>query len=224
LCDRAAYAKQRSDHVDWWSEQLASASAIGTSAVQFVLLAMQQFSPIELLFTLSGAISSALDCLRDSAWHQLARASSTLDVPTRSLGGADLPSSTSPRLAALLVDQFSPDEGLLIYQRYLIEYNGSDTSVLQKCADLAVRGLWRPEMRSQSLQIISNVYKQDICPRGAYRPLHLEKENAIPIDAAYSICANPNDYPLSLIANAESALTTQAGSQLTPVGEVAERD
>jgi hypothetical protein len=78
LCDRAAYAKQRSDDFDWWREQLASASSIGTSAVQYVVLAMQQFSPIELIFTLSGEISSALDRLPDSAWHQLARASSNL--------------------------------------------------------------------------------------------------------------------------------------------------
>ena len=224
LCDRAAYAKQRSDDSDWWREQLASASNIGTSAVQYVVLAMQQFSPIELIFTLSGEVSSALDRLPDSAWHRLARASSNLEVPIKNIGSVGLPSSASPRLAALLIDRFSPDEGLLIYERFLVGYNGSDRSVLQKCADLAFRGLRNPEMREESLQIISNVYKQDICPQVAHRHLHLEKENEIPTDVAYKICSSPTDYPLSLIAAAETVLTTQAGSRSIPVGEVAARD
>jgi hypothetical protein len=54
--------------------------------------------------------------------------------------------------------------------------------------------------------------------------LDSEKENEISIDAAYSICSSPTDYPLSLIAAAEAVLTTQAGSRSIPVGEVAARD
>jgi hypothetical protein len=79
-------------------------------------------------------------------------------------------------------------------------------------------------MWKQSLQVISNIYKHDICPQEVPRRVHVEKENAIPIDAAYRICSNPADYPLSLIAAAETVLTTQAGSRSTPVGEIATRD
>jgi hypothetical protein len=80
LCDRAACAKQRSDDSEWWRDQLASASVTGTGTVQFVVLAMQQFMPIEPMLALSDEISDALDRLSDSAWHQL----SSLEVPTRS--------------------------------------------------------------------------------------------------------------------------------------------
>ena len=227
MCDRAAYSKQRSGDSEWWREQLASASVTGVNAVQFVVLAMQRFTPIEVILTLSREISDVLDCLANSPWDQLARASSNLEIPTGSLGSVDLPSSTSPRLAALLIDRLSPDECLVIYERYLSRYNGSDRPVLQKCADLAFRSLWKPEMWKQSLQAISNIYKQDICPQEVPRHVHrvhMEKENTIPIDAAYSICSNPADYPLSLIAAAETVLTTQAGSRSTLVGEVAARD
>jgi hypothetical protein len=78
-------------------------------------------------------------------------------------------------------------------------------------------------MQEQSLQVISNVYRQDISPQ-FQRHLHPEKENTIPIDAAYTICNNPAEYPLSLITAAETVLTAQAGSQSIPVGVVAERD
>ena len=86
LCDRAAYAKQRSDDSEWWREQLASASVTGVNMVQFVVLAMQRFTPIEVILTLSREISDVLDFLADLPWHQLARASSNLEAPAGSLG------------------------------------------------------------------------------------------------------------------------------------------
>jgi hypothetical protein len=224
LCNRAAYAKQRSDDVEWWCEQLASASGTGMSAVQSVVLVMHQFAPMDLILSLSDEISGALDRLPALAWHQLARACSALEAPIISVGTLGFPSSTSPRLAALLVDRLSPDDGMVIYERYLAGYNANDTSVLQKCANLALQGLCKPGMRAQSLQVVSNIYNQDICPRISPRHLHLEKEDRMPIDAARSVCSNPMDFPLSLIAKAETVLTTQAGSQSIPVGQVAERD
>jgi hypothetical protein len=154
LCDRAAYAKQRSDDSEWWRDQLASASITGIGKVQFVVLAMQQFMPLEPMLALSEEISGALDRLSDSAWHQLARAISSLEVPTRSLGGLGLPPYKSPRMAALLIDRLSRNDGLLIYEQYLANYNGKDRYVLQKCSDLAFRALWKKDMQDQSIQVI----------------------------------------------------------------------
>ena len=224
LCDRAVYAKQRSDDPKWWREQLASASVTGIPTTQFALLAIEQFASIETIITIAEDISVVLDGLPDRSWHQLARACSTLQLSTRSLENIDLRSSISPRLATLLVDLLSPDECLLILKRYLLSYNGRDPSVLQKCADLSFEGLWDSELQEQSLKIISNVYKEDICPRVFRHHVHPEKERELPVDIAHRICSSPMDYPLSLIANAESALRTRVGFQLVPVGVVAERD
>jgi hypothetical protein len=75
LCDRTACARQRSEDSEWWREQLASARVTEIIAVQFVILAMLQFIAIELIFKLSEEISGVLDCLLESAWHQLVLAS-----------------------------------------------------------------------------------------------------------------------------------------------------
>ena len=176
---------------------------------------MQQFAPFDVIVGLSNEMSHALDHLPDAEWKRLALASRNLELPLTELGDIRLPSQISLRLAALLSDRLSRDDGLQIYKQYLVSYTGDDRYVLQKCADLAFRGLWQVEIQQESLQIIENAYKKGVCPVLSHSRL---REEPMPIEAARRICSEPMHYPLSILGAAEPVLTGEAGSRLIPVG------
>jgi hypothetical protein len=194
--------------------------------MQFSLFALHTLMPVHTVLTLSMDISTALDSLPDIRWRELAAAgadpffhhvmrSSSLKP---NVASADLPSAMSPRLACLLIHRLAPEAARTIYDRYLASYKDDDPLILASCIQVVIeQASVEAEAWAKAVPIIAYAYKRNVMiPRSPTRPRYV-----IPMPEARRICANPIDYPLSLIADAEAVVAAQTGSEVIPVGKIA---
>ena len=226
LCERVAYARLAADNTAWWRDQLNKASELDALTMQFSLFALHTLMPIPTVLMLCRDISTALDSLPDTNWSDLAAAGTYPlfhygmrgSPPKPNVASTDLPSAMSPRLACLLIYRLAPEAGRTIYDRYLAKYKGDDPSILATCIQVVIgQASVEVEAWAKALPIIAYAYKRNVMmPRSPTRPGYV-----IPIPEARRICANPIDYPLSLIADAEAVLAAQTGSEAIPVGKIA---
>ena len=129
----------------------------------------------------------------------------------------------------MLISRFDDSSARLIYDRYLVNYMGTDTSVLRAIVGVvSKRTIDEPQTWATALPIIAHAYTHDVVfPTIVHSRKHAgagPERYELPPAEARRICADAGAYPLSLVGLAEAVLASQTGADAIPVGKIAARD
>jgi hypothetical protein len=233
ICSRVAFAQKSRGNLQWWRNELERANDEGPLMQQFMLLALYRFAAIDVVISLSDLIGHALDNLSRDRWRELAdvavrRWRQRVNRRARSqVKASALPTSMSPRLASLLINQVNSASSRIIFDRFLSGYRNDDRAVLTAIVDTVTRrALNDPEQWSTALPKIAHAYSHNVIFSWPYFFRHPRRSGrpVLPLRDAREICANATIYPLTLVGRAEARLTEQTGEEAIPVGKIAAKD
>ena len=231
LCKRCRYARLRAGSISWWRRQISQVRAPWDSLLVCVLL-LSWGSP-GTLSALCDAIQPVLDQMDENQWCLLVRCIRTAVTQFERLGGrgsiniSSLPGVLSARTVTALGARANGVVARELYKKYLLNYKGRDSAVLEFCQDQALdlphmdTANWEP-----NLEQIATTYALDVLCSSCYSvPPHLPfGPHPFPVTIGEAVVQKGNKFPLSLVALAESRCRFAVGSKIAPVGEVAQRD
>jgi hypothetical protein len=230
LCKRCRHARLRAGSVSWWKTQISRAMAPSDSALVCALL-LSWASP-GTLRELCEDIQPLLDHMDDDRWRLVIRCIQLAARPEKagrrgSLKVHLLPARLSARTTTALGVRLNGPVARELYRRYLLDYRGRDSAVLQFCQEQALdmphigTPDWKPD-----LEQVASTYALDVlCPSCYSIRAHVPPgPRALSPKIRAAIMQKAKKFPLSVVSLAESACRFALGSQSTPVGEVARRD
>jgi len=123
---------------------------------------------------------------------------------------------------SVLIYLHKPLDRLILYQKYLLNYQGSDVFVLQFCQETAFEmALADPNYWQQALATIANSYAKGVILQSRYfRRIPTERES-LPAQVAEETAKHPEKYPRILLPSAEEALRKVVAQNIIAVGEIA---
>ncbi|MEQ8998050.1 MAG: hypothetical protein RID53_16280 [Coleofasciculus sp. B1-GNL1-01] len=234
LCRRTRYARLRAGTVRWWQTQFDQLR--NETDVMFILLILLSWGSSKTLTKLSSRIDDFLKEISDENWNRLyisieEAVKLTQDSSDRLrlvvFDMNSLPSSLSPRTVTLLSVRAKEQNQEKLYSKYLSQYDGCDLLTLQFCQRIALDLLNSSKTNWDSVrEVIQKSYKKGaISERYAFHQfVRQSAQNPLPEKIAQEIAQEPDQYPGFLVAAAEAKCKEIVASNITPVGEIANRD
>lgn len=220
LTDRLQYARLQAGGLSWWRQQLSSAE--GYERQIWVLAAIVICGPATLA-KLFSEIDDVVEGLSNRDGKRLQ--SSIQEVRgwnhgVRTLRIDSLPDVMSPRMAAILCYSASNSEHVILVDKYLSGYMGSDPIVHEMIFFAAV-----DKMQSQDadwaswVELIRRAYRarSESHVSAYFRNLH-----DLPLEVARKVASNPLSYPHFLVNLAEASVKRELAARTVPLSQVAE--
>lgn len=219
LLARVMGARRRSgaSQGNWWGRQLRAVE----SPLDRALLATCGASWLSggALNDLSGDLARVVDGLDHAEYSKVFATVAASQGARAGRVTRELPRSKirklSPRLAALLAVSADKASSQQLWRERLRHYRGTDARVLRYCADGHLRRGRSTNDWTRALQIVRRAHRN-----AGYAGVPAEI-GSLPLDAAREIVATADQYPLALVAIADTTLGLDASSKARPIGAVA---
>lgn len=226
LVERYRFARLKSGASRWWEKQLDNAAA--PVVVEKLVLLIWVFATKKTIFQLSDRLAAILESFDASAWERVTRefhAVSTFTLYGRShncleLGQVDLEraKSLSSRTAVFLGRRLDWRSRMNLVKECLIGKEGLDDSILQFELDVLTAHLSR---KSPDLGLALSVVRASFA-RGAPMPYcRRHRDASLSEDDAIVISQDPESYPLSFVALADTVMSAKAGAKARSLAEIA---
>lgn len=134
--------------------------------------------------------------------------------------------SLSDRTIVAISTRVSAISSNMMFLKYMQEYGGDDSVVLQWCLQEAINSASRhPENWRNFLPIVSRSYAKSRSPdqHFGYRLFRILRAQELPYEIAEAIIQNCENYPLKLIDLAEGVCRQHVAEKVVPVGLVAKQ-
>lgn len=227
LCRRTRYARLRAGNYKWWVKQIEKAET--SLELMFVSLLILTWSSRRTLARLSEPLGDILDNLSYVNWVRFSKSIRT-SILTRSKNlihiSENLPNDASDRLVTSIAMRATYRESIQLFQKYLNNYSGNDSVILEFSQISAFRLLQaKPNELKHNLEIIKKRYAQGIVAEQYYwQHLGREEYKFLPLGFAEKIVENAKKYPYHLVELAEFICKNSVASAIIPVGEIAKKD
>ncbi len=233
LCRRTRYARLRAGAPDWWHKQFDAANS--ELELMFISLVFLTWASSNTLVSLSEAMGTIFDQLSVDNWYIVMRSvqqslSMIHGQANENLLSFDinaLPENLSERTVAAIGIRAKREHAVCLYQKYLIDYQGSDPTVLEFCQRAAIDlAKIDPNHWQQALAIIAKSYAKGIMLDAQAFRISASTTNTyrLPIKIAEEITENSEKYPRSLVAFAEEICREVVASKVVPVGKIAQTE
>ena len=230
LCKRTRYARLRAGTPNWWRRQFELAGSI--SDTMLCALVFMTWGSTNSITQLIDVIDNAVVSLSDDDWHRLHNAVREAVILTRqardrfaAIEPDALPKVLDAKTVTLLA--LRTKNAHKLYLRYLTDYMGPDTRVLEFCQNNALNLLGSNQVSWQAtLNAIAKSYQKGaISERYAARIFaRRTTQEQLPEDIAKEVLSNPSLYPSFLVSAAEAQYRNLVASRIVPVGKIAEQD
>jgi hypothetical protein len=232
LCNRVRYARLRAGNPQWWSEQFSLANtSIDKLLVSLVFLS---WASTATTLKLSEQVGEFLNKLSQEEWDKVSEGLTAgyWALSKRSFGNNSdaLPRHMSNRLVTGLGNSMSIEDAQLLYSKYLYNYLGDDTSVLEFCASTSINvAQGNSSTWTHSLKLIQKLYRQGIVADAhtLYNPSYYGRrhKDPLPVEVARQIARHPNNYPRNLVFAASERCQVEAEQNfLMPVDDIARQE
>lgn len=234
LCKRARFARLRAGSAAWWKRHLVANVSWAKKTFMLLLFftwsgpkTMAQISPLadEVLASLPGEWWTRLHMamgLSGRYWLQRRQKKLSLELD-------DFPDKLSPRFVVLVSGRLKSTTVGMLYSKFLNNYEGDDTAVLQLSLESALRCAVKEKNSWQKwLPIIANCYMKGVTIDG-YLAFELDDKDimsswGLDVSTAAKVIQRCDQYPLELVELAEQVCRSELAKQIVPVGQVATRD
>jgi len=224
ICDRARYARLLAGNSRWWGRQLDAAPRRGEA-----LFVVSLFFAWASAGTLVSQLEMFNDWLANASaaeaeavfWAVVAgsRMNVSLDRKRLTLDDSALPDVLHPRTVVTLARRAGPTVEAALYLKYLERYDGSDRRVLHFCSRMAWKLVNQDSMPWPTvLEVIRRAYASGaiVTPlRPGYRTGRAQV--ALPDDVARTVVKHSREYPLEIVAVAESRCRELMNDTIVPV-------
>jgi len=221
LCERFRFARLKSGAPNWWISQLELSNDNG--GLEIPLTVLLCWGTTRTILQICHNIERVIDSFDDSQWSRLLqriqRAARVGAASSATLEGVG--SITSDRLFLAVALRTTRNESdNLVFERFR-EYSGKDAQILEAVSNSAIRlALANPRNWAKAVSVIRQAYLNDILT-----DVQPSFDPEISESTATAICEAANDFPLSLVYLAQSALQPILAKKIIrPVGELALRD
>jgi hypothetical protein len=233
LCRRTRYARLRAGAPEWWHKQFNT--AVHDYELKFISLVLLTWGSSKTLMSLSEIVGTFFDQLSAEQWYHIIHSvKQSLSLLHGQSNGdllafdiSALSESLSERTVIAIGIRAKPDHAISLYQRYLLNYQGSDRTVLEFCQEAAIDlAKSNPTHWEQVLAIIAKSYAHGIIldPHPFYTFTNSSKRYQFPPKIAEEITENFEKYPRYLVTFAEEICRAEVASKVTPVGQIAQRE
>lgn len=217
LVERFRFARLKSGAYRWWSEQLSLASS---DQVKTLLLLIWTWGTPRTIFRLIPELSGRLEELDDHMWSELAKSTGALrnrdELPE--LNDADLKAAANfkPRMAVMLGRRIALPSRFALMKSVLGEYDGTDNVVLQFMAETLMMNVQKTAEWDFCLPLLRKTYERGVVSTRSWQ----RREALMGEMHARLISTQPDSYPLSVVAEADTVLRAKAGASSTPLLDV----
>jgi hypothetical protein len=230
LCDRSRYARLRAGAGDWWCSQLEIVER-RIDRMWIVAMFFAWASPK----TMQSQIHGFNDAVEGMTKPEAAKVRSAVfraalmqrDYSARAakLDPATLPRSLNPSVALMLSSRFDRTGSEDFIARYVLGYTGTDTLLLGRLAHYQLTRAYADSARwPDALAAVRRAYAAGVVVPGTRRVLPTRPRVTMPIELAKDVIGSSSDYPISIVALAESTCRASLGEHVSPLADVAQRD
>lgn len=233
LCRRARYARLRVGNSSWWNTQLAAASS--QLEVKFVSMMLITWANADTIINNLPLLNSKLETLSDEnwkLWHTYV--TSGLELTMHQTGGRTIDLDVSrlnfalhDRTVAALGIRVSEKSKAGLYMKFLANYTGNDSKVLEFCQSVALAKLiHEPANWKTILEVVGRTYSLGSLAEH-YDLQKFERRNQrspLPTEVAKVIAREPHLYPSALVALAETMCKEVVAATIKPVAEIARQE
>ena len=229
IVHRARHARLRAGQWSWWRRHMAE--ALQPADVAFLLLLIFSWAGPTVLLRLKDEIEDRLSELEVEWWQKMFSAlQNRVGLFDRlraiNLGGDELGEAVSERMVVALSQRAGERTRRILYQKYLRQYEGDDTAIMEYCQELAFDAAVGGEVDEwrKWLPGISRRSQIGIASFGLRRPwAFVDHRKPLPLSVAEEILSQSEKYPIALIARAEQVCRANVSKKVVPVGRVAEK-
>ena len=227
---RARYARLRAGSRTWWSKQLQSATS--PDEVWMALLLFATWAGARTIEELADEFDKLISNLETSEWRKLF---SALSMAVRfnsrrswinppAIRVSRLPSTLSPRTAALFAERCTSATADEIYERYLTDYKDDDSIVVSLCSDVQVRRALEDETKwCQAIEGLRSSYRLGSpISRALFESFIFSQSFTLPDAVARRVVDQPLEFPATLVRAAEAHCRQLDEAMILPVGRVAD--
>lgn len=230
IARRARHARLRAGHLRWWREHLTMVS--NQMDIAFLLLLLFRWAGPTVIVRMKEEIEERLSELDVRWWGKLFRALADqvrVAGQRRAIGidGMKLGDKVSERFVIGLCQRVGKKASDNLFLKYLRDYSGEDSVVLEYCQEAAVGVMVSDQARKwrDRLPGISVRFQKGVRPILAWRPWrYLARRAPLPLDLAEGIVRARDKFPVALVGWAER-MCRAAGiaEKVVPVGRVAKK-
>ncbi|MGY4300150.1 hypothetical protein ACVWXN_008245 [Bradyrhizobium sp. i1.4.4] len=221
----ARFARLKSGAHQWWRDRLSEVGDADTR-VRWLLLLWLWATP-RTLIKLSSFLDGVLAGLSNKEWTHLSREFYFLSTFVRKTDETSLVASFNPsefeafssRVCSFVGHRLPPRPQLEL-AKIVANDQSAEAPEVQFALEAVVRSCLGEVSWNDALSTIKVLYL-----RGAYIPLGMMRRNfEVPADVANEVSREPESYPLPLVAAADAALRTEAGSMAIGLQSISVRD
>ncbi|MBX8609707.1 hypothetical protein K5D65_21180 [Pseudomonas cichorii] len=227
LISRAISAKCNIQNNSWLDNEL-SLTKHQDYNVDLLLRSIFKWGTLRTLSLFAEKISHQLDLLNMDEWNSFSSNFEFYSLTGQQVGMSvtkealsSFPETVSPRFVAIWILLSNPDSKLLIRNRYLHNYFGSDHFILSTETYAVTETAWKDTTYwKEALESIKRCYNAGFIFSLEESRLY-DDDFRLPINIARIICENPQEYPISILSEAEAILLAEIGASIVPVGKIA---
>lgn len=228
LCARARLGRLRSGNIKFWQESIKS-----ELNQNFVLLIIFTWATPRVLAQLMSELDVLLATLTATSYCDLlegalicGKLSPFSDSQQNTLIEAATILKVTDRLKYILSQRFKPDSGDQFVYQSTQTSKETPPQILHAKFNYLMRLFLKEPTSYDILKKTKDIYSFSLNSHsmGYYHLRHLERASTMPLPMAQEIMTKCTDYPRPIGAIAESKCRAYATANLSPVGEIAERD
>ncbi len=232
LCKRSRYARLRAGTASWWQKHF-NMECSGVD-LMFLTLVLVTWGSRKTLSKLLIHIDEFIKKLSAENWNQLYDSAKEAIRLTQPFSNSllnfkleDFPGDLDAKTVALIGLRAKEQSRIILYSKYLKEYNGLDLVTLKFYQDVALELFsFNQENWTSVREAIRHSYLNGVVsePYLYHRFFQKITEEKLSIKIAEEISEEPDYYPSFLVAAAEDRCKEAVAPNIVPVGEIARRE
>jgi hypothetical protein len=227
LIVRAISARQNINNTDWLSQQFKEYSN-NPENIDLLLRSIMKWGESEIFIYFADIISTTMDSVSQETWQAFVNSlnyqnfleeQKTIDIEPSQIDA--LPALLSSRFASMLIQLVNDTTKLIIRNRFLSNYEGTDNFIFETEVSSITNFAWsNPDYWPDALKSIRDAYSSGVTYNFDASRIY-DEELELPLHIAQEICFNSSHYPVDILSTAEATVLADIGKSIIPVGKIA---
>jgi hypothetical protein len=182
----------------------------------------------EIFIYFADIISTTMDSVSQETWQAFVNSlnyqnfleeQKTIDIEPSQIDA--LPALLSSRFASMLIQLVNDTTKLIIRNRFLSNYEGTDNFIFETEVSSITNFAWsNPDYWPDALKSIRDAYSSGVTYNFDASRIY-DEELELPLHIAQEICFNSSHYPVDILSTAEATVLADIGKSIIPVGKIA---